>query len=63
MNTSLTLKGKTTVLQWKRFLCLLLYGAQTLLLFAFQNPGISQLGHEPRTFGGTFDTLNPLSSD
>ncbi len=57
MNTRFTLERKTASL--KCFLGLLLYGAQPLLLFAFQNPGSQQAQAEPRTFGGTFDTLKP----
>jgi hypothetical protein len=59
MNTSLTLKRKTTVLQWKCFLCLLLFAVQPLLLFASQKPGDQPAGAEPRSFGGTFKTLQP----
>src|SRR4030095_2887339 len=58
MNTILTLEKKTSVLQWKSFLCLLLFGAQTLLLFASQKAA-DQARAEPRSFGGTFKTLQP----
>jgi hypothetical protein len=57
MNNGPTLNRKTASLAC--FLCLLLYGAQESLLFAFQNPDSQKAQAEPRTFGGTFDTLKP----
>ena len=59
MNTSLTFQGKASVLRWKCFLCLLLFGVQTILPFASQKPGDQPAGAEPRSFGGTFKTLQP----
>jgi hypothetical protein len=57
MNTRFT--RDRTPLFLKCFLGLLLYGAQPLMLFAFQNAGSQQAQAEPRTFGGTFETLQP----
>src|SRR5262245_41357026 len=59
MNTILTLERRNLVLQWASFLCLLLLGAQTLLLFASQKAGDQQARTEPHSFGGTFKTLQP----
>jgi hypothetical protein len=59
MKLILTLEKKTSVLEWKRFLCLLLLGVQSLLLFASQKPGDQPVRAEPRSFGGTFKTLQP----
>jgi hypothetical protein len=48
---------KTTSL--KCLLCMLLCGASALPLLGFQNPGSQQAQAEPRSFGGTFKTLQP----
>jgi hypothetical protein len=56
MNTSFT--HDRTRFFLKCFLCLLLYGAQPLLL-AFQNPNSQQAQAESRSFGGNFNTLQP----
>ena len=56
MDARLILDRRHAVL--KCFLCLLLYGA-LVPLFAFQQPGNPQAQPEPRSFGGTFNTLQP----
>ena len=56
MDARLVLDGRQAAL--KCFLCLLLNGA-LLPLLAFQKPGNPQVQPEPRSFGGTFNTLQP----
>ena len=63
MNGSLTLKRKTILLQCKSLFWLLLFAVQPLFVFAIQKPGGKQTPTEPRSFGGTFKTLQPPSSD
>jgi hypothetical protein len=61
MNTRFTRDRRALFLNC--FLGLLLFGAQPLLLFAFQNAGSQQTQAEPRTFGGTFETLQPARNE
>ena len=55
MNTRSILDRKTTSL--KCLLWMLLCGVSVLPLAGFQNPGSQQAQGEPRSFGGTFKTL------